>query len=50
MIFQGAVVLALSSLIFLVRGEQRRKAMDEQKLKESLTANAQNQGRLSSTS
>jgi MFS family permease len=45
MIFQGAVVLALSSLIFLVRGEQRRKAMDEQKLKESLTANAQNQGR-----
>ena len=38
LIFLGVVVLSLSSLIFFLRGEQRRKAMDEQKLKESIEA------------
>jgi hypothetical protein len=45
----GVVVVSLSSFIFFVRGEQRRKAMDEQKLKESLAANLQNQERGSSS-
>jgi len=49
LIFMGVVVVSLSSLIFFVRGEQRRKAMDEQKLKESLVANLQTQERGSSS-
>jgi len=49
LIFMGVVVISLSSLIFFLRGEQRRKAMDEQKLRESIGANSQVQDRGSST-
>lgn len=42
LIFMGVVVVSFSLLIFLVHGEQRRKAMDEQKLKESLASHMQN--------
>ncbi len=38
LIFMGVVVVAVSSLVFFIRGEQKRKALDERKLQESLEA------------
>jgi FLVCR family MFS transporter 7 len=35
LIFMGVFAMAICSLIFLLRGEQKRKMMDEEKLKES---------------
>jgi len=35
LIFLGVFAMAICSLIFLLRGEQKRKMMDEEKLKES---------------
>jgi hypothetical protein len=34
----GVVVVTISSLVFFIRGEQKRKALDERKLQESLEA------------
>jgi MFS transporter, FLVCR family, MFS-domain-containing protein 7 len=36
LIFMGICAMVICSLIFLVRGEQKRKMMDEEKLKESV--------------
>lgn len=35
LIFMGVFAMAICSLIFLLRGEQRRKMMDEEKLRDS---------------
>jgi FLVCR family MFS transporter 7 len=35
LIFMGVFAMATCSLIFLLRGEQKRKMMDEEKLRES---------------
>ncbi|KAF8813927.1 MFS general substrate transporter [Phlegmacium glaucopus] len=43
LIFLGAAAMGICSLIFLLRGEQKRKLMDEQKLKESVLAQASNE-------
>ena len=36
LIFMGVFAMVICSLIFLLRGEQKRKMMDEEKLKESV--------------
>ena len=36
LIFMGVSAMVICSLIFLLRGEQKRKMMDEEKLKESI--------------
>ena len=36
LIFMGVFAMVICSLIFLIRGEQKRKRMDEEKLKESI--------------
>jgi len=38
LIFMGVVVVTISSLVFFIRGEQKRKVLDERKLQESLEA------------
>ncbi|KAF8813928.1 MFS general substrate transporter [Phlegmacium glaucopus] len=38
LIFLGVIAMAICSLVFLLRGEQKRKLMDEEKLKESAVA------------
>jgi MFS transporter, FLVCR family, MFS-domain-containing protein 7 len=35
LIFMGVFAMVICSLIFLLRGEQKRKMMDEEKLRES---------------
>jgi len=35
LIFMGVFAMIICSLVFLLRGEQKRKLMDEEKLKES---------------